>query len=283
MNDAAPAPAPPASAPPLSAPPVSAPPAPATADPTPPAKLARLSLIYPALRVAFVVLAGFGAWYIAGHWNRWTGAARFEKTDDAYMAGDVTPLASKVSGYVQSVAGRRLPDRPQGRPDRRDRPVRLPGPARPGLGQPRRVAQATLANIANQKDVQRALIRQAQATIEATAADVLRYSLEAQRQHDLLQTRVAGTRQLVEQADANEKRTVAQLQLNKAQLDQQKAVLASLDVQEKQLAAQVSAAEAQVTARAQQSRLHAHRLARPTGSSASARCGRASSSMSARR
>jgi membrane fusion protein (multidrug efflux system) len=58
--------------------------------------------------------------------------------------------------------------------------------------------------------------------------------------------RVSPAQQLVEQADANEKRTNAQLELNHAQLDQQKALLASLDVQENQLAAQVHAAEAQL-------------------------------------
>jgi len=76
---------------------------------------------------------------------------------------------------------------------------------------------------------------------------LLRYDLEAKRQRDLLQTRIAGTQQLVEQADANERRTAAQLQLNNAQLDQQKALLASLDVQENQLQAQVRSADAQVT------------------------------------
>jgi membrane fusion protein (multidrug efflux system) len=108
-------------------------------------------------------------------------------------------------------------------------------------------ANATLTNLANQKDVQRALVRQAEATIQATTADLQRYALEAKRQRDLLQTRIAGTPQLVEQAEDNEKRTAAQLLLNKAQLDQQTALLASLDVQEQQLAAQVRAADAQVT------------------------------------
>ena len=56
------------------------------------------------LRVLLVVAAGLLAWYVAGHWNRWTGAARYEATDDAYTAGDVTPLAAKVSGYVATVA-----------------------------------------------------------------------------------------------------------------------------------------------------------------------------------
>ena len=107
-------------------------------------------------------------------------------------------------------------------------------------------AQATLANLDNQKAVQRALIRQAEATIQATAADVLRYHLEAERQRSLARDRLAGTQQAVEQGDANERRTQAQLVLNNAQLDQQKAILDSLDVQKRQLEAQVRAAEAQV-------------------------------------
>src|ERR1700683_841478 len=63
----------------------------------------RAAWVFPLLRVVFVVAVGFLAWYVAGHWNRWTGAARYESTDDAYMTGDITPLAAKVSGYVASV------------------------------------------------------------------------------------------------------------------------------------------------------------------------------------
>jgi membrane fusion protein (multidrug efflux system) len=59
---------------------------------------------FPLLRVLLVVFAAFLAWYVAGHWNRWTGAARHESTDDAYMFGDLTPLSAKVSGYVETVA-----------------------------------------------------------------------------------------------------------------------------------------------------------------------------------
>ena len=53
-------------------------------------------------------------------------------------------------------------------------------------------------------------------------------------------------KQLVEQADDNAKRALAQRRLNAAQLDQQKAALAAIDIQEKQLKAQIRAAEAQV-------------------------------------
>jgi membrane fusion protein (multidrug efflux system) len=200
---------------------------------------------FPLLRVVAVVLAGFLAWYVAGHWNRWTGEARYEGTDDAAMAGDVTPLAAKVSGYVEAVPVNDYQPVKQG-----DLLVQIEGSDyRAQLAQAQANlagAQAALENLGNQKDVQRALIRQAEATMQATAADLRRYSLEAQRQRDLLQTRIAGTQQNVEQADDNEKRTAAQLLLNAAQLDQQKALLASLDIQEKQLIAQVQAAEAQV-------------------------------------
>jgi membrane fusion protein, multidrug efflux system len=221
-----------------------------TARPAPPANpvssRSRFGWLPPALRVLGVIGAGVLAWYVTGHWNRWTGAARFETTDDANTAGDVTPLSAKVSGYVADVAVADYQIVHQGdlivEIDASDyRAQLLQAEANQAA------AQATLANLANQKDVQRALVRQAEATIEATQADVQRYDLEAKRQRDLLQTRIAGTQQTVEQAEANEKRTQAQLALNNAQLDQQKALLASLDIQENQLNAQVSAAAAQVT------------------------------------
>jgi membrane fusion protein (multidrug efflux system) len=204
------------------------------------------SWVFSLLRVMFVLGAGALAWYVTGHWDRWTGAARFESTDDAYMVGDVTPLAAKVSGYVAKVPVADFQTVRAG-----DLLVEIdPVDYRAALEQAQAslaAAQANLANLANQKDVQRALVRQAEATIDATTADLQRYALEATRQHELLQTRIVGTQQSVEQADDNAKRTAAQLLLNHAQLDQQKALLASLDVQELQLAAEMRGAEAQVS------------------------------------
>jgi membrane fusion protein (multidrug efflux system) len=211
-----------------------------------PRRPSRFGWVFPAMRVLAVIAAGFLAWYVAGHWNRWTGAARYEATDDAYTAGDVTPLSAKVSGYVATVAVTDYQTVRKGdlivEIDAADYRAQLLQ-AEANLA----AAQAALANLANQKDVQRALIHQAEATIQATQADLTRYDLEAKRQRDLLQTRIAGTQQAVEQADDNERRVSAQLELNNAQLDQQKALLASLDVQANQLQAQVSSAEAQVT------------------------------------
>jgi membrane fusion protein (multidrug efflux system) len=200
--------------------------------------------VFTLLRVLLVAAAVFLAWYVAGHWNRWTGTARYQATDDAYISGDVTPLAAKVSGYIKSVPVGDFQAVRKG-----DLIVEIDSSdyaaafvqAQANVA----AAQANLANIANQKDVQRSLVRQADATIQGTQADLTRYNLEAERQRQLLKTSVAGTPQGVEQADANAARTAAQLLLNKAQLDQQNALLASLDVEEKQLEAQVRAAKAQ--------------------------------------
>jgi membrane fusion protein (multidrug efflux system) len=219
-------------------------PAPSAPPSEPPEAAPRFGWIWPLLRVALVVAAGFLAWFIANNWNRWTGAVRYATTDDAYMTGDVTPLAAKVSGYIAKVPVTDFQVVKRGdllvEIDPSDYEAQL-AQAQANLA----AAQANLANIDNQKAIQRALVRQAQANIEATTADLLRYRLEAQRQRELLRD-ATGTPQRVEQADANEKRSAAQLELNNAQLEQQKAVLESLDVQQKQLEAQVRAAQAQL-------------------------------------
>ncbi len=219
---------------------------PSAAPPVAPPSSGRFGWVPPTLRVIGVIGAGVLAWYVTGHWNRWTGSLRYEWTDDANTAGDVTPLSAKVSGYVKDVAVADYQLVKRGQLLVEIDPIDYRAQLLQATAN-QAAAQANLANLANQKDVQRALVRQAEATIEATQADLVRYDLEAKRQRDLLQTRIAGTQQTVEQADANEKRTQAQLALNNAQLDQQKALLASLDIQQNQLQAQVRAAEAQVT------------------------------------
>jgi membrane fusion protein, multidrug efflux system len=205
----------------------------------------RWGWIFPALRVIFLLAVAWLVWYIAGNWNRWTGAARLESTDDAYIAGDVTPLSARVSGNITSVAVNDYQAVHKGDLiaiiDPSDYQAQL-ALAQANLA----AAQATLANLANQRDVQHALISQAEATIDSAEADVLRYDLEDRRQRDLVYHSSAGTPQLLEQADANDKRAHAQLELNKAQLLQQKAVLAGLDIQQKQIEAQIRATEAQV-------------------------------------
>ena len=149
--------------------------------------------VLPVVRVFLVAGAAFLVWYVAGHWNRWTGAARYELTDDAYMFGDVTPLSAKVSGYVEKVAVGDYQAVRKGdlivQIEHSDYRAALEQ-AEAGLA----AAQATLANLANQKDIQRSLIRQAEATIEATTADLERYTLEGQASARSREPTFAGTR-----------------------------------------------------------------------------------------
>ena len=172
-------------------------------------------------------------------------APRFISTDDAFVAGDVTPLSARVSGYITEMPVNDFQTIRKGDLiaviDPSDYKAQL-DLAQANLA----AAEATLANLENQRAVQQALVREAQATIDAAEADVLRYQLEDQRQRNLYKTGIAGTQQLVEQADANATKAIAQRRLNVAQLDQQKAALAAIDIQEKQLRAQIHAAEAQV-------------------------------------
>ncbi len=201
--------------------------------------------LYPLLRIAFLIFAAWLIWYTAGHWDRWTGAARFETTDDAFVAGDVTPLSARVSGNITEMPVNDFQIVKKGD---------LLAVIDPSIYQAQfdlaqanlAAAQAALANLEIQRSIQQALVREAESTIDATEADVLRYQLEDKRQRDLLRTGIAGTQQLVEQADDNAKRALAQRRLNDAQLDQQKAALAAIDTQEKQVQAQIKAAEEQV-------------------------------------
>lgn len=209
-------------------------------SPPPPA-----SWVAPLLRT--IILVGIVAlvWLVAGHWDRWTGAAALQSSDDAYIAGDLTPLSAKVAGYIRSVAVDDFQAVRKGELiaeiDPADYQAQL-DLSQAGLA----AAQANLANLANQREVQKALVRQAEASIAAAKADLTRYQLEAARQRDLLRTNIAGTPQRVEQADDAAQHAAAQVQLNLAQLDQQRALLAGIDVQERQLTAQVAMAAAQV-------------------------------------
>src|SRR5213592_2803654 len=51
-----------------------------------------------------VLMAAGILFAIIGGWNRWVGGGGTQKTDDAYLRSDITPLSTKVSGTVQFVA-----------------------------------------------------------------------------------------------------------------------------------------------------------------------------------
>src|SRR6516165_9523556 len=133
--------------------------------------------LFPLLRILLLVFAAWLVWYTAGHWDRWTGAARFESTDDAFVSGDVTPLSARVSGNITEMPVNDFQIVKKGDLlaviDPSDYQAQF-DLAHANLA----AAQAALANLEIQRSVQQALVREAVSTIEATEADVLRYQLE---------------------------------------------------------------------------------------------------------
>jgi membrane fusion protein (multidrug efflux system) len=166
-----------------------------------------------------------------------------QSTDDAYLQADLTPLAAKVPGYI-----RRVPVQDFQRVKAGDLLAEIVDDdyrAQRDQAQANvTAAKAAIQSIEQQKLLQDALIKQAQATIAATEADVTRYHLEAVRQQTLLSQGLAGTPQITEQAIDNEKRAEATLALNRAQLDQQRQQLNVLESQEKQAHASLNAQQA---------------------------------------
>ena len=51
-----------------------------------------------------LLMAGGIVVLIAGDWNTWTSERPVQKTDDAYVRADLTPLSTKVAGLVATVA-----------------------------------------------------------------------------------------------------------------------------------------------------------------------------------
>jgi membrane fusion protein, multidrug efflux system len=209
----------------------------------PPAKSSQaLPWVGAGIRVFILFLAGALIVLIAREWDWWVGSVVQQSTDDAYLQADMTPLAAKSPGYVRVVPVNDFQKVRAG-----DILVEIvDDDYRAQLDQ----AQANVANaeaavelIQQQKVLQEAFIKQAEATIRATDADLTRYHLERLRQRDLL-AKASGTPQLVEQAVGNENRTQATLDLNRAQLEQQRQQVNVLESQMKQAQATLKAQQA---------------------------------------
>jgi membrane fusion protein, multidrug efflux system len=194
------------------------------------------------VRLAVLGTAGVIVVLFATQWDRWVGLAVRQVTDDAYVRGDVTPLSAQVAGYVRRVPVDDFQQVKEGELlveiDDEDYRARVAQAEADLLG-----AQAAIENLKTRKEAQHAQITEAQDAINATQADVERTRLEAERQRTLLAT-TFGTRQKVEQADAEAERFVATLARNKAELDAQRRQLAVLDTQELQLRADLKAKQA---------------------------------------
>jgi membrane fusion protein (multidrug efflux system) len=194
------------------------------------------------VRCAILLAAGVLVVLFATQWDRWVGLAVRQVTDDAYVRGDITPLSAHVEGYVRRVPVDDFQRVKEGEVlveiEDDDYRARVAQAEADLLG-----AQAAIENLKARKAAQHAQIAEAENAIKATQADVERTRLEAARQRTLLAT-TFGTRQRVEQADAEAQRFAANLGRNEADLEAQRTQMAVLDTQEAQLRADAKAKKA---------------------------------------
>jgi membrane fusion protein, multidrug efflux system len=129
------------------------------------------SILKKAVPIVVLALAAVILFGIIFGWNGWVGGASIQKTDDAILRADITPLSTRVSGTVAQVAVSDYQKVKAG-----DLLVQLKdddfkaqvAQAEAGVA----AAQAALENNAKQKDLQSSRIVQAQAGIQAATAEI---------------------------------------------------------------------------------------------------------------
>jgi membrane fusion protein (multidrug efflux system) len=225
-----------------------------------------------------VLLALLVLLLISTQWNWWVGSRTQQKTDDAYVRADVTPLSTKVAGLVAEVmvndyqrvkAGdliaRLQDDDYKAQVEQAEASVLAATDAiennrRQQQLQDARIAQAgtgvlaATAGIAAAKagiEAAQSQIRNAEAGVAGARADVQRTQLEAGRQKALVATESA-TRQRLEQVIAEEERFQAQLTSRLADVSTANSQLASRDADVKRAQAQLSHSEAELEAQRRQ-------------------------------
>ena len=185
----------------------------------------RLKKFVPVLVLALAGLILFG---IIGGWNGWIGGSAVQKTDDAILRADITPLSTRVSGTVVEVAVTDYQRVKAG-----DLLVQLKdddfkaqvAQAEAGVA----ASQAALENNAKQKDLQNSRIIQAQAGIQAATAEIAQTTAaiqaaeadvsNAQAAIDGAQARIPDAQAAVAAAQADADRTLLERKRQEALLE----------------------------------------------------------------
>lgn len=197
------------------------------------------------LVIPLVALIIVGALLVVSNinWARWASNRPTQTTDDAYVEADVSTLSARISGNVLKVLVDDYQPVKAGQPlveiDPADYQASLAGAQASVDG-----AAAALANLANQEELQRALIVQAQAQLVSAKAVATEMEEEFNRQQALVDGGIAGTQQRLQQATANLAKANADVREAEAAIEAQKRQLDVLTGQEGSLHAALDAAKA---------------------------------------
>jgi len=176
-------------------------------------------------------------------WSWWTVGRFIESTDDAYVGGEVTTIASKVAGFVDIIAVTdtqlvktgdllvKLDDR-----DYRAQMARADATVA--------TQEAALANREAARRLQNAVVEQSSAEIAAATAEVVRTQYDLDRYRALSSDRFASI-QRFEQAEADYKKAVALERKAKAALQAAERQFDVIDTEKQQAEAALSQAKAE--------------------------------------
>jgi membrane fusion protein (multidrug efflux system) len=194
-------------------------------------------------RLLLYCAIGLGTLVVAAYGYHWLTVGRFiETTDDAYVGGDITVIAPKVSGFIETVAVTDNQKVNAGdllvKLDDRDYRAALARAAAAAEAQ-----RATLANLDATRRLQLAVIAQAHAGITAAQAEVKRSHDDEVRFRDL-SAQAAASIQVYQKAEADYKEALAQEQKSRAAADAAERQLEVIDTQKRQTEAALAEANA---------------------------------------
>jgi membrane fusion protein (multidrug efflux system) len=191
--------------------------------------------------IVFAVAVGILV-VVVTRWNRWEGAPGWQGTDDAYVEAYITPITTKVSGYVTQVP---VQDFQRVRAGQLIAQV-YDGDYRATVAQ----AQASVASytaqarvLAAQSRLQSANVEAARAVIASTVAQLDQNGRDLARQNKLLATG-SSSEEAGEKLRTTHDQLVAQLAENDAQAQAAIRQLGVIAAQEQQTLATIDAAKA---------------------------------------
>jgi membrane fusion protein (multidrug efflux system) len=191
--------------------------------------------------LVFIVAIGI-ILIVSTNWTRWEGGAGWQRTNDAYLQSDLTPISSKVAGYLRA-----LPIQDYERVHKGQVLAQLvDDDYRAAVAQ----AQASIASAAAQsqalkaqRELQLANVDAARALVAATSASVAQNGRDVARQRRLFETGSSSIEE-TEKLDTARAQLAAQLAQNRAQASAAERQLAVLAAQIAQSDAAGAAAEA---------------------------------------
>src|ERR1700683_3628160 len=183
---------------------------------------------------------------VSTNWTQWEGGEGWQRTNDAYLQADLTPISAKVAGYI-----RELPIRDYERVRRGQVLARLvDDDYRADVAQ----AEANILSAAAQHDalqaqheLQLATIQDARAVVASTVRVRDQNRRDLTRQQRLLQTGSSST-EAREKLETTQAQLEAQLAQNRAQAEAAQRELAVLEAQVAQSESAIAGARAALVA-----------------------------------